>query len=204
MSSFTSLDHSATLALNFDGDTLLDRVMWFASEKVAWAPLYLFLLWLICRKWGWRYTVAMVVAVVVGVALSDQICNYFKEGFQMLRPNRVDGVREYLHYVWDPIREEYCIFGKYGTISAHAATTMSIFVVLGLGAFRGVRCYWRWMPLWVLLVAYSRIYLGVHFLSQILFGLVLGALVGLFVVWALRMLLSNTKASWGPQEPHLR
>ncbi|MBR5830157.1 MAG: phosphatase PAP2 family protein, partial [Tidjanibacter sp.] len=40
-------------------------------------------------------------------------------------------------------------------------------------------------PLWVLLVGYSRIYLGVHFLSQILFGWVLGALVGGFVVWLL-------------------
>lgn len=197
--SITSFDHSATLALNFDGGTLLDRVMWFASEKLAWAPLYLFLLWFIYKRWGWRYMIVMLLAVVVGVALSDQICNYFKETFQMLRPNRVEGVREHLHYVWDPIREERCIFGRYGTISAHAATTMSIFVVLGLGAMRGVKGYWRWMPVWVFLVGYSRIYLGVHFLSQVLLGWVLGALVGLFVAWALSMILRNTSPSWAPK-----
>lgn len=183
---FESLDRSATLLLNFDGGLLLDRLMWFASEKLAWAPLYLLLLWLVARRWGWRYMVVILLTVVLGVGLSDQICNFFKEGFQMLRPNRVEGVKEYLHYVWDPIRGENCIFGRYGTISAHAATTMSIFLVVGLGALGSSKHYWRWMPLWVVLVGYSRIYLGVHFLSQVLFGWLLGALVGFTLVWFMR------------------
>lgn len=183
--SFTSIDHAATLFLNFDGGVVMDRLMWFTSEKLAWAPLYIALLWLTYRRWGWRYMVVILLAVVLGVALSDQICNYFKETYQILRPNRVEGVKEHLHLVWHPIREEFCIFGRYGTISAHAATTMSIFLVVGCGAFRTSKCYWRWMPLWVFAVGYSRIYLGVHFLSQVLFGWVLGALVGGFVVWLL-------------------
>lgn len=182
---FTALDHSAILALNFDGGLVLDRLMWLTSEKLTWAPLYIALLWMIYRRWGWRYMAVMLLAVIVGVALSDQICNYFKETYQMLRPNRVEGVREQLHLVWDPIKKENCIFGRYGTISAHAATTMSIFWVVGLGAMRGVRRYWPWMAAWVVAVGYSRIYLGVHFPSQILFGWVLGTLVGLFVAWVL-------------------
>lgn len=180
---FTTLDHAATLFLNFDGGVVMDRLMWLASEKLTWAPLYLALLWLTYRRWGWRYMLVILLAVVLGVALGDQICNYFKDTFQMLRPNRVEGVKENLHLVWNPLREEFCMGGRYGTISAHAATTMSIFLIVGCGAMRGSKCYWRWMPLWVLLVGYSRIYLGVHSLAQVLFGLVLGALVGGFVLW---------------------
>lgn len=181
----TQLDHSALLALNFDGGLILDRLMWLTSEKLTWAPLYLVLLWMVYRRYGWRYMVVILLAVVLGVALSDQICNYFKETYQMLRPNRVEGIKEQLHLVWDPIKEKHCIFGRYGTVSAHAATTMSIFLVVGLGAMRGVRGYWRWMPFWVVAVSYSRIYLGVHFPSQILFGWIVGAIVGFLVVWLL-------------------
>lgn len=182
---FTTLDHAATLWLNFDGGVFVDRLMWLISEKLTWAPLYLALLWLVWRKWGWRYMVVILLAVVLGVALSDQICNYFKETYQILRPNRVEGVKEHLHLVWNPIKEAFCIYGKYGTISAHAATTMSIFVIVGAGAMRHSKAYWWLMPLWVVAVGYSRIYLGVHFLSQVLFGWTLGALVGGFVVWLL-------------------
>lgn len=182
---FTTLDHAATLWLNFDGGVFMDRLMWLISEKLTWAPLYLALLWLVWRKWGWRYMVVILLAVVLGVALSDQICNYFKETYQILRPNRVEGVKEHLHLVWNPIKEAFCIYGKYGTISAHAATTMSIFVIVGAGAMRHSKAYWWLMPLWVVAVGYSRIYLGVHFLSQVLFGWTLGALVGGFVVWLL-------------------
>ena len=70
---FTTLDHAATLFLNFDGGVVMDRLMWLASEKLTWAPLYLALLWLTYRRGGGRYMLVILLAVVLGVALGDQV-----------------------------------------------------------------------------------------------------------------------------------
>jgi len=56
---------------------------------------------------------------------------------------------------------------------------MTIYLVIG-NVLKN-KWYWVLMPLWVLSVCYSRIYLGVHFPSQILFGLVVGAIVALII-----------------------
>ncbi|MBR7129288.1 MAG: phosphatase PAP2 family protein, partial [Tidjanibacter sp.] len=115
---FNQLDRSLFLALNFDGGVAMDRLMWFFSAKAVWVPLYLLLLWMIVRKWGWRYALVVLVSVVVGVVVGDQICNFFKDTFQMPRPNRVVELRESMHLVWDPIKERLYLGGHYGTVSA--------------------------------------------------------------------------------------
>ncbi len=173
------IDTDLFLFLNFDGGLVFDRIMWVFSSKLVWIPLYALLLGIIWYKFGWRYALLVLVAVGVGVAASDQICNFFKHNFQILRPNRVAEIRDMVHSVIDPSNGEYYIGGRYGTISAHAATTMTIYLVIG-NVLKN-KWYWVLMPLWVLSVCYSRIYLGVHFPSQILFGLVVGAIVALII-----------------------
>lgn len=177
----TALDTNILLALNFDGGLVLDRIMWFISGKATWVPFYLFCLWFIWRKYGVKYMAAILVMAVAGVVLGDHICNFFKHNFQMLRPYRVAEIRDAVHTVWDPIKDAPYSCGRYGTASGHAATTMAIMVVVG-HALRNQRWFWWVMGAIVLSVAYSRIYLGVHFLSQILLGWTIGAAVGYILV----------------------
>ena len=78
--------------------------------------------------------------------------------------------------------------GRYGYFSAHAASSMAAAVFLGLL----LKPYYKALPflllLWASVVAYSRIYLGVHYPLDIITGMFFGAWIGLAVfrlnVWA--------------------
>lgn len=182
MTTLSQLDHTIFDVLNFDGGLFMDRLMWIFSAKAVWAPLYIFLMWAIGRRYGWCYMLVVLLSVVVGITAGDQICNFFKDTFQMPRPNRVEALQEGLHLVWDPINERHYLGGHYGTVSAHAATTMALYLIVG-HALRDKKAYWWLMGLWVVMVGLSRIYMTAHFPSQVLFGWILGALLGTFIVW---------------------
>ena len=183
-----TFDYPLFLWLNFDGGVIMDNLMLAASKPAAWAWLYILILYMVWRRDGWRGVALFVVAAAVAIVLGDMIAGIFKHTGMLknlwaefparLRPMYTPELEGMVSNI---LRKG----GQYGTVSAHAATSMSIFWVIGLGAMRGVRCYWPWMAAWVVAVGYSRIYLGVHFPSQILFGWLLGTLVGLFLAWVL-------------------
>ncbi len=66
--------------------------------------------------------------------------------------------------------------------SGHAATVFAAAVILN--CFYGQKLLYLY-PV-ALLVAFSRIYTGVHFVSDVLAGILLGTLWGLFSVWVIR------------------
>ena len=70
--------------------------------------------------------------------------------------------------------------GLYGTVSAHAATTLSIALISA--SLISNRTYTAMILLWVVFVSYSRIYLGVHFPLDIIFGLLDGAVVSAVLI----------------------
>jgi undecaprenyl-diphosphatase len=57
---------------------------------------------------------------------------------------------------------------------------MALFVYLH---FRKYSKYWGLIFLWMVIVAYTRIYLGVHYPSDLICGGMLGILIGVFVYW---------------------
>ncbi len=169
MESILEIDRQLLLWMNFDGGAVMDSIFWFASGKAVWIPLYVLIIWLMQRKIGWRRTLLAVALIALAVVLSDQIANIFKHCTPKFRPTHTDAIKEYVHTV-NGYRG-----GLYGTVSAHAATTFSI-AAISAYTIRN-RLYTVVIALWVLFVSYSRIYLGVHFPLDILFGMITGAAV---------------------------
>ena len=142
-----SCDESLFLALNFDGGPCLDRIMTLISGMAIWIPFYLLILWLVCRRYGWRNTLLFLAALALALVLSDMLCGIFKHSGPLKHlwadfPPRwrpmfspalegldipADSLFAWRHaglptpnsLVHVPAG---AVAGKYGTVSSHAAT----------------------------------------------------------------------------------
>lgn len=168
------------LFLNFDGGPFLDTLFWHISGKLEWIWLYLIMLWLIYRRAGWRGMLLALVIIVAAVGAADQIAGFFKTNFPRLRPTRREDLEGLLHTV------RGYRGGMHGTVSAHAATTLAIAIIASYIVRK--RVFTCLVLLWAVAVAYSRIYIGVHFPLDVLLGWITGSGVGLLGIWAWRRL----------------
>ena len=157
------------LFLNFDGGSAMDSIMWFASGIASWIPLYFVILYILYRKYGWKYMLFALLFIGLGIGICDQVCNFFKRTIEYLRPTHTDSLLPFLHTV-----REYN-GGLTGTVSGHASTSMCIFMFTSLAVRK--RWFTIMMLAYTLIISYSRIYLGVHYPFQILFGWMLGLIV---------------------------
>ncbi len=186
-----TFDHPLFLWLNFDGGALLDKLMLAISTPAVWSWLYVLILYIVWRGFGWRGVLIFLVAAGGAVALGDMISGIFKHTglLKNLWPSFPARLRpmhtpELEGLVSNILRQG----GQYGTVSGHAAT-MTAMAVLSIAAIR--RGWFSWlMTTVVLLVCYSRIYLGYHFPVDIalgvMTGLVSGAVMLLLFRWMIR------------------
>ena len=180
------IDTEILLAINGWHAPWADTLMWIISAKATWIPLYLLLIGLLVWryrkpamtsvKWLQRVPACVVMIVVIGLAVgaADFIASgILKELVARPRPTRVPELEGVLHLV-NGYRS-----GRYGFVSSHAANTMAVALLFSL--------IWRnkiatvGLMLWVTANCYSRMYLGVHYPTDILGGLMVGALVAVVV-----------------------
>jgi undecaprenyl-diphosphatase len=180
------IDTQVLLAINGWHAPWADTLMWIISAKATWIPLYLLLIGLLVWryrqpamtsvKWLQRVPACVVMIVVIGLAVgaADFIASgILKELVARPRPTRVPELEGVLHLV-NGYRS-----GRYGFVSSHAANTMAVALLFSL--------IWRnkiatvGLMLWVAANCYSRMYLGVHYPTDILGGLMVGALVAVVV-----------------------
>ncbi|MBC9796600.1 phosphatase PAP2 family protein [Sinomicrobium weinanense] len=173
-------DQELFLFLNNLGTESWDGFWLFITDKFTSIPLYLVLLYLCFRKFGWKPTVLILVATALMIAFTDQLANVFKYGFERLRPCHTPSLE-------DRMRIVKC-GGKFGYFSAHAASTFAVATFFSLLFKQHYRSIPLILLVWALVVSYSRIYLGVHFPLDIVTGMVFGLLGGWLFYAVLRLL----------------
>lgn len=176
-----SIDRTIVRVVNNWNTPFMDQVMWLISEKLTWIPLYVFILYLFIRKYGIKNGVFFLVCAIGAVAISDLVSvHLFKETFMRYRPSHNLLLTDSLHFYQFDNGEVYK-GGMYGFVSSHAANFLSVCTFAYLALKRDYpKVFWLFLTA-ALMVLYSRIYLGVHYLSDVFFGAILGILVAYLV-----------------------
>lgn len=182
-----TIDHNLTVMLNFDGGVFLDSTMFALSSRLIWIVPALALLFHFFRnKHTRKKGIVVVIAIVVLITLCDQTTStLMKPYFARLRPSHTPGIENILHYV-NGYRG-----GLYGFASSHAANSFGTVTFVSML----IRRKWVTFALLALTlgVCYSRIYLGVHFLGDVLTGAVIGVFFG-YIIY--RLVAADWTSIW--------
>jgi len=172
LESLNHIDQTLFLALNGFHAPFFDHLFYYATKPIVWLPLYCLIVYLVVRVFKWK-----IIVIVIGVALmitaSDQLTNLSKYGTKRLRPSHEPQIEQQVHTVNDYKG------GQYGFWSAHASTNFALAIFLILLLRRRYRWIIPVILIYASIMAYSRIYLGVHYPGDILAGIVVGSLLGL-------------------------
>ena len=180
MEQLEGIDRAVFLFINGMHSPLFDTVMWYISTIILWIPLFIFFFYYAFKKGKWPLVLITLVAISLCILLADRISVVaFKEVFQRYRPSHNIDLKDLVHTVQKPNGDIY-FGGLYGFLSSHAANFFAISTLL-VALFSRFSKQWYWLFLWASLIAYSRIYLGVHYPSDITAGALLGIVIGIFV-----------------------
>ena len=133
-------------------------------------------------KGGTKGRIASIV-LIIGVILADySSAQIIKPYFQRLRPS---------HDILDQIRLLVPKGGRYGFVSSHAANMYVSATILGYFYSKQKRLFFTIASL----VAFSRVYVGVHYPADIVFGGLLGYGLGWITItsWVI-IKMKNLKA----------
>ena len=166
------IDTELLIFLNNLGNKSWDPLWVSFTDKFTFLPLFILIIFFLFKKNGTKGLLGILLFISVLILFTDQFTNVVKDFTQRLRPCRLDELQGLLRDI--DIR---C--GKYGFFSAHAANSISVTIFIINCVDESVKKFLKpVLILWVMIFSYSRIYLGVHYPLDTVFGLSFGIFSG--------------------------
>ena len=187
------LDSEATLFINGLHTSWTDPVWQFLSSPIIWFLLFIPMVAYSFLRLGWKRGLITFIALLLTVGLCGQTANLVKLGFERLRP------------CWDEDLLEAGLRvlegkgGDFGFFSAHAANAMGLavcsFLCLRFDRRRQYRGY-AWLAfILAFLIGISRIFVGKHYLGDVMAGFLVGLAAGWLFAFLARLVMKRLPLS---------
>ena len=175
------LDQSVTLWLNGLHCPFTDSMWLFFSDRSVWIPLYLLVAVLMVWRLGWKRGLAYVLLTALAILCVDQFANLTKNWVARPRPCNDAYMFSMGHRLLQVRSRSYSFF------SAHAANAVAFALCSAHALRRGMkrtpaRIYSWLIGLWAAMVGFSRVFVGKHYLGDVLVGFAAGAIISLILL----------------------
>lgn len=180
-----SLERDFFLFINGHHTPLLDSVIWLYSGFWIWIPLILFFIFALVYnkpvKVWLPIVVSLMLIAVMGLIVSEV---FLKPYFARFRPTYHPDFMDHVKILY-----EYTGGSQYGFISGHSTFSFGFATFTSL-LFR-YKPYGFTIFVWALIMVYSRLYLGVHFISDVVAGSLAGTLIAILVYYLYLWVMNN-------------
>lgn len=181
-------DQLITLEINSWDSPITDPIWQFFSDKLVWAPMYAAIIALLIWKLGWKRGLMVLAGALLTFGFCDQFSNLVKHAVERIRP----------------LHDEFMVSnglnilekgGGFSFFSAHSANSFGLAFSTFLGMKlclrdsgstitpKWLKAYGIWMFFWAAMVAVSRIFVGKHYLGDVIVGIIVGSLAGIAFGW---------------------
>ena len=191
------IDQLLTLEINSWHSFITDPIWAFFSDKLVWAPMYAAIIGLLIWKLGWKRGLIVLAGALLTFGFCDQFSNLIKHAVGRIRPLHDEFmIAQGLHVLERG--------GGYSFFSAHSANAFGLAFSTFVGMKRSLmgpsvrsnqttqpeststtatmpkwlKAYGYWIFFWAFMVAVSRIFVGKHYLGDVIVGSLVGSLAG--------------------------
>ncbi|MRI00482.1 phosphatase PAP2 family protein [Kriegella sp. EG-1] len=177
------IDRQVLIYLNNFGSNSYDSFWKIVTKFPPWIPLFVIVIILLFWKENFKTAIWKLITYIAALTTVQTLVTLTKNGIGRLRPNNDESINQIIRVVNHS--------SNFSFFSGHAAFSFC-FATMAVLFLRNKLKLIQFIWIFPVLFAFSRIYLGVHFPSDIL----VGALVGVIFAYLFYNIYKNLSSKY--------